>query len=69
MNPLHQLGGWEGEKALQQSDLTALLRKKFAEVDFEAAKKDVLPFLKDAAAIALWSREFFESLLSRLKIV
>lgn len=66
---LRQSGGWVGDKALQHADLLDLLRKKFAAVDVEAAKKDVLPFLRDSAAVALWSQEFFESLLPRLKTI
>ena len=38
-----------------------------AEVNFEAARKDVLPFLRDPAAVAVWTPEFFRSLLPRLK--
>jgi hypothetical protein len=44
-----------------------LLRKRFREIDMDAAKKDVLPFLRDPAAVELWSAEFFEGLLPRLK--
>jgi predicted nucleotidyltransferase component of viral defense system len=63
---LRQSGGWIGKKPLQHADLLKLLEKKFAEVNVEAAKRDVLPFLRDPAAVALWSQEFFTSLLPRL---
>jgi Nucleotidyl transferase AbiEii toxin, Type IV TA system len=66
---LRQSGGWSGNETLQLSNLVALLRKKFATVDFESAKKDVLPFVKDPASVQLWSQDFFESLLPRLKVV
>jgi predicted nucleotidyltransferase component of viral defense system len=66
---LRQSGGWSGEAVLQQSDLLDLLKKKFANLDVEAAKRDVLPFVKDPAAVALWSQEFFTSLLEKLTIV
>ena len=66
---LRQSGGWSGSQTLQHADLLALLRKKFAEVDIEVAKKDVLPFLRDPAAVELWSRDFFESLLLKLKVI
>ncbi len=46
-----------------------LLESKFSEVHFELAKKDVLPFLKDPAAVEIWSRDFFISLLFRLQTV
>ena len=66
---LRQSGGWSGDRALQHADLLGLLRKRFATLDVVAAKKDVLPFLRDPAAVALWSPDFFESLLPRLKTV
>jgi predicted nucleotidyltransferase component of viral defense system len=65
---LKQTGGWESENQMQQSDLFDLLQKKISELDIDRAKKDVAPFLRDQAAIALWSREFFLSVLSRLKV-
>lgn len=66
---LRQSGGWTSPKALTQEALRDLLEKKFAELDVEAAKRDVEPFLKDKTATALWSREFFTGLLERLKTV
>lgn len=65
---LRQSGEWTGG-VLRQSDLMELLRKKFEVIDVEAARNEVLPFLRDPAAVKLWSRDFFESLLSRLKTV
>lgn len=65
---LRQSGGWT-LGPMRQSNLLELLRKKFAEIDIEAARNEVLPFLRDPAAVTLWSREFFESLLPRLKTV
>jgi predicted nucleotidyltransferase component of viral defense system len=66
---LRQTGGWSGKKPLQLQPLIGLLTRKFAEVTIESAKKDVLPFIKDAAAVELWSAEFFTSLLAKLKTV
>ena len=66
---LRQSGGWVGEKSMKQSDLIDMLQKRFKELDVGAAKKDVLPFLRDPAAVELWSHQFFQSLLPRLKIV
>ena len=64
---LRQAGGWSGESRLGLGELKALLSARFAAVDFDAARKDVLPFLRDPEAVALWSREFFEGLLARLE--
>lgn len=66
---LRQSGGWSGKQPLKQADLVALLKIKFAEIDLELTKKDMLPFLKDPAAVKLWSREFFEALLPQLKVI
>lgn len=65
---LRQSGGW-GLGPLRRSDLLELLRKKFAEINIEAARNEVLPFLRDPATVTLWSQEFFESLLTRLKTI
>jgi predicted nucleotidyltransferase component of viral defense system len=65
---LRQSDGWALKRHLQHSDLLDLLEKKFALLDVTAAKKEVAPFLRDPAAIDLWSRNFFESLLPRLKV-
>ncbi len=63
---LRQSGGWGGEVPLKHSDLLDLLKKKFSELDIAAAKRDILPFIKDPAAIEVWSKEFFVSLLPKL---
>ncbi len=64
---LRQSGGWTNEQALQQSDLLYLLGNKFEQVDFTAARREVAPFLRDPGYTSLWSKEFFESLLPRLR--
>jgi Nucleotidyl transferase AbiEii toxin, Type IV TA system len=64
---LRQSEGWTMKREMQQSDLLGLLEKKFEQLDVDIAKKEVAPFLRDPAAVDLWSREFFTSLLSRLK--
>jgi hypothetical protein len=53
---------------MTQDDLLKLLKEKFSQLDVELAKRDVLPFIKDAAAVELWSPDFFLSLLPRLKV-
>lgn len=65
---LRQSEGWASEREMQPSDLLGLLEKRFAELDVNVAKKEVAPFLRDPAAVDLWSREFFQSLLPRLKV-
>jgi len=66
---LRQSGAWTSTKAMTAQDLTELLKEKFAKVDVENAKEDVLPFIKDPLAVELWSSSFFLSLLDRLKTI
>lgn len=65
---LRQSGGWTHSEPMESADLLVALQRRFAQLDVDAARRDVLPFLKDSAAVALWSREFFISLLDRLRV-
>lgn len=40
-------------------NLKELLNERFSNMDFEQAKEDVLPFIKDKTKLDLWSKEFF----------
>ena len=44
----------------------ALLIARFNEIDFNDAKKDVLPFIKDTSVLDIWSKEFFIAITSQL---
>ncbi|MFA5508579.1 MAG: nucleotidyl transferase AbiEii/AbiGii toxin family protein [Vulcanimicrobiota bacterium] len=65
---LRQSGGWLEDSPLGPEDLVKRLSTRFEDLDVEAARKDVLPFLKDVDQVALWSKEFFQSLLPRLTL-
>lgn len=56
---LEQSGKWHQEEELTLPKLKELLYERFANVDFEKAKQDVLPFIKNASKLALWSKNFF----------
>lgn len=49
-----------------QDTLIALLKDKFAQVDFDVAKKDVLRFIHDGRALEHWDASFFSELADRL---
>lgn len=66
---MRQSSGWTAERPMEKADLFDLLEEKFAVLDVVAAKKDVAPFLKDKAAIDLWSHQFFSSLLNGMELV
>ncbi|MGM9858479.1 MAG: nucleotidyl transferase AbiEii/AbiGii toxin family protein [Bacilli bacterium] len=48
-------------------NLKLLLFKRFESIDFEQAKEDVFPFIKDKNKLDLWSKEFFIEVTKKLK--
>ena len=46
----------------------ALLIARFNEIDFNDAKKDVLPFITDTSILDIWSKEFFIAITSQLNV-
>jgi Mlc titration factor MtfA (ptsG expression regulator) len=54
---------WNAEIVLQK------LHERFHKVDFNRAKQDALPFIKDPKTVNLWSEEFFTTVSDdKLKI-
>jgi len=47
------------KKKLDSATLKKMLYERFEQVDFEMAKKDVLPFIENPSALDLWSTNFF----------
>lgn len=48
------------------NELRELLLERFDSIDFEQAKKDVLPFIPDKSKIEIWSKEFFTDITTNL---
>lgn len=62
---MRQSGHWSGG-AITPQVLVDLLRERFAAVDFKQAAEEVRVFLPDPRELKLWSRDFFDSLATRL---
>lgn len=45
-----------------------MLINRFNEIDYNAAKADVIPFIKDTGVLDLWSSDFFISITSGLSV-
>lgn len=43
-----------------------MLKDRFSEIDYEQAKLDVEPFVKNARALDVWSKEFFSAITESL---
>lgn len=49
--------------------LLDMLNQRFAAVNFEQAKADVLPYIGDSSKLNLWSQEFFTEISKDLQVV
>ena len=50
-------------------NLKLLLNERFENMDFEQAKEDVLPFIKDKTKLGLWSKDFFIEITKQLQSI
>jgi predicted nucleotidyltransferase component of viral defense system len=66
---MRQTGHWAGSAPLAAGDLSDLLTKRIDKVDIDQIRREVEPFVKDATALAIWSKEFFRDVASRIKII
>ena len=46
-------------KEITIEDVQEMLRKRFENIDYTQAKQDVLPFIKNPAALDVWNADFF----------
>ena len=54
---------------LTKESLTGILNDRFDDIDFEDAKNDVFPFIKDIENLDIWSTKFFKSITKNIRIV
>lgn len=66
---LIQSNAWDSTKKLTQEDVAKLLAKKIEKTDFENAKNDIQPFIKDQDTIALWSQDFFMEIILKIQVI
>ena len=44
-----------------------MLKSKFSEINYNDAKEDVLPFIRDTDSLNMWSKDFFVNITEDLK--
>lgn len=54
-------------EVLTLEEVKQLLIKRFDEIDFDEAKKDVMPFIKNKEILEIWSDEFFIDITEQLR--
>lgn len=47
--------------------LKELLFDKFNEIDYEDAKDDIIPFIKNVDSLNIWNKDFFISITDKLQ--
>jgi hypothetical protein len=64
---MRQTGHWTGPASLTAAEFRVLLRRRIDHVDIDQIRREVEPFVKDTARMALWSKTFFLEIASRIK--
>ncbi|MCE5318875.1 MAG: nucleotidyl transferase AbiEii/AbiGii toxin family protein [Parachlamydia sp.] len=63
---MRQTKHWTGPERLTPDTLYSLLQTKIQHLSIEAAKNDILPFIRNRRAVEVWSRDFFLSLVPKI---
>jgi predicted nucleotidyltransferase component of viral defense system len=58
----------EEEINLTRELLIEILEKRFEHIDFEMAKSDIKPFIKDQSTLDIWSSDFFKSISKNIEV-
>lgn len=66
---LIQSGHLEAGASFDQKSFWELYKKRLQKIDFEQAKKDVRPFIKDSTSLDLWSDSFFEKVGEKIHVI
>jgi hypothetical protein len=56
---MRQTGHWQENHPLGIEKVKQLLTDFFVRVDYQQAKRDVLPFIKEEKELSIWSPDFF----------
>lgn len=65
---MRQNKDWESENSISRKDWERMLGQAIAELDVQAAKRDVLPFVRDASQLDMWSADFFLALMHMIHV-
>jgi len=58
----------EEDVQLTRGLLIEILDSRFDQIDYDIAKSDIRPFIKDHNSLDLWSRDFFKSITSHIQV-
>jgi hypothetical protein len=55
-------------ETIDRNQLFLLMHQRIEQLDIEAAKKDIRPFIKEVSELDLWSKDFFLQVIQRLRV-
>jgi hypothetical protein len=64
---MRQSGHWESEGPLDVVSFNDLLLQAIENLDVDQAREEVLPFVREPAALDIWSRDFFTEVMKRVR--
>jgi len=64
---MRQSGQWKESKILGPDDFRTLVAEAIERLDIDQARRDVLPFVRNPQMLEVWSREFFQDVVSRIR--
>ncbi|MGB4586885.1 MAG: nucleotidyl transferase AbiEii/AbiGii toxin family protein [Rectinemataceae bacterium] len=64
---MRQSGHWNESRSLEANDAQDLLAKRIQAIDWQQAKADVLPFIRDPRSLDLWGMELFDEAARRIQ--
>lgn len=62
-----QNGDLPATKSLTPEDFASLLKARIEKLDVDAARRDVMPFVRQPRDLDIWSREYFMRLTDKLR--
>ena len=65
---MRQTGHWESDAVIPEAEFKRQLAERIQDLDIDAARSDVEPFLKNPESIAVWSTEFFSQLVGKVVV-
>ena len=65
---LEASGVLNSEEVFDREKLVSMLNGRFESIDFEQAKQDVLPFVKNIKSLDLWEKEMFKDITKNLEV-
>lgn len=66
-NRMRQSGHFMQENTLDVKKFMELIMRQIDSIDFEKAKQDVLPFLRDPDSVKVWGKSFFKDIVKNIK--